>query len=499
MKSNSTRKKINQIFDDTNNNQINLELNENTIDRFFNSESHKYSSHEIYDSDWVIHTPTNSDGDTRTINKGDLLPEIVSKEFDIDISIPEEYLPFLRFEKTIKPLPECQAVAISPTTTSSWEDRQYVKIQGDVSKIYDGPIGSDVNLHDYILRGRIHTQEELDNEYFSEGLTKKTYTGILEYTYAGQLYKIEGNIGKILLQFDASYTGCNANLNQTLYEIQYHPNVADFLNYSEITTINSALISGQVRKTLDVWEDRGEGCQLYQTITEDFTGSKNWNDVDAQITFPTATRYIWSGGEWVSLGSTSNFMVDEVNIGHVITSQEFSFQGYLLFYSTQTRWLFGLSQNGDGEYITLDTPPDTGGDPAISLPYTQITVEQNYDDYPDQSTSEQSLFYSIEDHKNEKFYQINESIAPIPKYKVISTLSCVINAPAIVESDNSPSFNVYDNINTVVGDTYIETTTDKTEKTKIEYASECKDVYVRLRITLINPLFYKEDKRYING
>ena len=491
MKFSSNKNKIDKIYNNTQTTSVNLDIKENKIKKILNGKTEKYISSVLYDSDWIVHTPTQLPT-VRSVNKDTLIPETIVKEFDIEIKIPEEYLPFLRFEKSIKPSVDSEAVSAVAYTQSTWaSDGSFLRVKGDTTTIYEGLYQS-IADGIYVTRRRIHDEDEMELGFVNENLTKKIYNGIIEYTDGGDKYKIEGKIARLGLKFDIS-TGCNGHEQSTSYNVQIDPDLPDLIPESKITTLDSSKVSGTFKKTLVQWEDRGSGCQQYVT-TSTVTDTKFWSSVKTNHMFFNANKYKWIGGEWI-FQSSGNFYVNE-DLGAVITSREYTLLGYWLYYSTQFRALFGVHDSDfDGHGDDLWSPPNES-DGFGALPYTHITLEQNFGDYPIAINTINQVYSSASQEVSEDFVLVRTDSDNIPVYKITSSVRGVIKAPANVENPLSPTFNVYDHIFTIVGGGYDRTTTDRDTKIKLTYISEKKDVFVRLRLVLLNRLFFRESRKY---
>ncbi|MCK9543708.1 MAG: hypothetical protein M0R03_16940 [Novosphingobium sp.] len=441
-----------------------------------------------------------------TITKGEFVTDLIYKTYDIDIVIPEEYLPYLKIEKSVKPLPESSAVVALPVEESTWIDIPWIRVKGDSTIIYNGPGGPTVgSKRAYVQRKYVHSQEHLDAGYFSESLTKKIYRAEMQYTNGADLYLIEGQVRSTILVENIS-TGCSGNDNRNVYQIYYDPDDPAFINYSYPSTMTNVSMGGKWKKTEILWEDRGSGCLEYTTVTDEVISTRVWAGAKVIQTYTDAVKYKWNGTSWVYQGA-GNFIIDEYLLGDVITSREYTFSGYWLFYSTQYRWLFGIvDANFDGHYDDLDDVPDlTGLGFPHPMPYTKLTLEQNFGDHPLSTSTEKAIYSNARNEEGIAFCKVNTNEKGIPIYNIQPKISCLIKSRAIVESPGSPQFDVYDNTWTQItsptwptGYTYAKTTTNISKKTKPIYVSEGNDVPIRLRVVLSNPFFYKEDRKYIH-
>ena len=74
--------------------------------------------------------------------------------------------------------------------------------------------------------------------------------------------------------------------------------------------------------------------------------------------------------------------------------------------------------------------------------------------------------------------------------------SFIILSPATIDNPDTTDFPVYDDIYTVIGTTYSRTTTNHSILSLITFLPETQDVTITIKAYLVNPLYWREQRRY---
>lgn len=424
----------------------------------------------IYDSDWTSIAPDSND--LTTINKSTLLPESISVDLETIISFPERYLPYIKPLIFIKPTPDSTLSTFIEYTTENWSG-DFFRIKGNSSTIYEGQAITST-----------HTLElaDLISRQVSEARTKKVFQATITY-----LDFSDSNNEKEL-------TGILAGLNviETIEDSPLgNPQSNDILCFA----LNEGFFADDPdHKILDLTTTQA-------TVMADVTRNRYVDDGMGGEELESTTTYeeitvsiIESATNSVLLEIGSNVITHDDTV-ESITSP--TLNGYRGYYSTNTEEPIAISLSGEN-YIIPNPPNELE-------PYTTITLERNYDDYPLTTTEATNLFIESTESGSPTgnpidqeftWWRIAEAVGnnvPVFKFKYKAGITILAPARTSIALNN---IKTQDYTYTLSGGTYSLTTSDTGTKSKLTYETTKTDVQYRLLFVITNPFIYKELRNY---
>jgi len=483
------RNKFNKLWYDSLSTERELFQKMNDIFIFFNENNQIKKILNLYDSDWIASTPTNSF--LTRVTKDEVLPESILYDTYIDIEIPEIFLPYLNIDVLAKTIPETQCVGTLPYIWETYE-QDYFEVYGNGSNlIYKG------FPHDAYY---FYSEDELDDGQFQENYAKKVYRAVIYYSQSGEDYYVDGT----LIQTGVDKNGVLKEGNQEYdeWEAMIDPGYISFLNYSKYHNIDNTEVDFTTRlKEVRFVENPSPPPNYFQQITTydnggtGFRVTKKWADMDREYhKVTTANKFKKVGENWVFQAS-GDFTIDTGN-SQLITDRAFSLKGYWLFYSQQTRYLFGIRDVSpvitEGVYNKKE---------LINLPkdpyryWNYILFKRNPGDKPEKvqvpnviSGSKQYVFYKKEKNKYRIFL----------KGKLILSAKADLINPPPAQKTNGDHRQVpeYNDTYSQQGDSYAITIEQHTLKNRDFWGSANKDMQYKIKIDIINPLYWEVKNRY---
>jgi hypothetical protein len=303
---------------------------------FFNDRYNWKSTIVLAETEWVPSTPYFHNSIQRSAYVGTKLnsnSNIIPTFLDFDC--PESMIPFVNVEILTKCPPQIELAGVSEVVTNSYTV-DYFEIYGNGSNlIYKGFYPP----QPYQLKN----QSELTNGDFQESYTKRVYNADITYTDGGQEYRVIGILYDLLL---VENTGMSPDGNQEFnsWDGFIDPFYASSKNYAKYTALSATQVSMQskyseVRYIPNV-PPPGEQVQI--TITDNVAVTKNFSSMSS-VTYriKSAIQYIKVGGVWMVSQYGSFDIASNV---HTISVQRFTFQGFWLFWDSQTSCLFSMRE-----------------------------------------------------------------------------------------------------------------------------------------------------------
>ena len=213
-------------------------------------------------------------------------------------------------------------------------------------------------------------------------------------------------------------------------------------------------------------------------------------------TIKSGYKYKKIGGIWV-LQSAGDFTVDTLS-GDTITQREFNFVGYWIFYSSNTRYLFGIRdvspEEEEGVYNKkelINLPEDP------YRPWTTITFKRNTEPRPEKT---QAISYYASSQRIINFRTLD---AAISKYRLFLQGSLLFSAPATLinpspaekTSGDHRQVPEYNDTYSQSGSSY-DDSENHTLKNRDFWGTAKQDLEYRIKIDIINPFYWKELRKY---
>lgn len=404
---------------------------------------------EIYNSGDIFLVPELIDGATTAI-KEISMPTEVSYSQLIDLEIPEIFLPFVKYSVEVKPVPTAEVYALNEYIPSTWEGDN-IRIEGDGKLIYK----SDIDGISPSLIGSFDGSYTLPTSFFTENNINLDMT---KRVWDATIIKDEG--------------GAGGNVTR----------IVAIISAGESFTVNAFI---------------NPDHEISNLTSTSFTAIGDYVDLAHSIDLPNVERtYTFS-----SLDSY-NFLLNESTtvLSEDIESQEFEEIGRWLYWSDLLQKSFVLeiksAQDGDQQIIEIQNLPDT--DDSDTLPYTSITLQRNLETATSlpsvQKDEESSIISGEREFKN--YVKINESNASVPKFRFKLAGEFIVSSPAIVLDSDTIDFPIYNDIYTVVGSSYSLTTENHSLLSKEIWFPETQDIILNIKAYLINPLHWREQRRY---
>lgn len=486
---NTSKNKLSKIWNRSKKNQDDLNKKDlEDKDLYKKLQTFKYPITLIESDD--IYVVPQSVPSIRSTKKNTKLPSTLAYNAFIDITIPEEFLPFLELEVDWFPLPSEEIVSVYAYEQSDYTGNE-VEVKGDSTLIYTGAKSK-------TDRKFLHQQTEIDNGNILEENTKKIFNATIIYQDTlGDTYKITGLLYQLVFKTDIG-TGCSGNETFTDYNVQIDPDTVDFLYFSEFNTMSSSSVNITSQKRVVDWTDPGSGCMQSVTTTDNVTQTFSLSSVQEFYQLQSAQKFKLISGEYVLQPLATEFIADERDpVNDTILSREFTEVGFWLHYSSDRRALFGIANdNFDGEDDDLIGLPDSSDITGLALPYSSITLKQNTESLVPQRIS--SIVIQGTQGLPFIYKKISKSTEKIPTYRINPLIRGVLVSRASKDNPNSQSFDTYDDIYTVSGTTYTKTTEDHGTVVRTTYVPENQDIKMNYRIRFNNPLFFDEQKRFKN-
>lgn len=456
------------------NEDITNSLNQKTnIDkRFLNDNKKQKNDFVIYDSGWTATTPTDSLAKTST--KEGYVPEYLSANFITNIKIPKTYIPFLKFEKTVKPCEGTQAVAIMTNQYNTYSG-DYIELYGDSTLIYKGAIP--------IISSTLFTDDQIANGEVNPDYLKKQWLGTFYSTNpsTGNPIKIRAS-NLFSIEFtEITGTGCDGHPN---YDKYIFDNIE---GPSVLTDLTNDYAEGTFIKESTVWNTSGGACAKHTTYST-FTGKKYWSSSGTVNTAGTGWEYV--AGEWVTYGTGSYVLSPITSVTHILAV------GYKLYYEKEFYTQVALTANNIKNSTRLWVDPDHSthsaysiymnppGFPIYEIPTDLNTYMANFQPYTTYNDYEQILEL--------------DTVDGITEYQIKAPIYALIKAPSIVEIvDPTHVYDVlYRHFTAGLNYYILDDSTSSTVPKPPYYKSELADCYTRFRIIIDNPQLYQELFQY---
>lgn len=384
------------------------------------------------------------------------------------------------------------------------KDGEYFKIVGDINRlqlfISYGEVESGKENYDrYNIAVDPNYSDNVDNEHrILNSIDKNTGLGLnVDIEFKGDLYEtrwIDTN----------SIDSFTATTGQTVFALRYQP-------IGGSSGINSVKVNGggvgwsfNTPNTIILNNPVNDGDNVtidYQFYAQNITLTEN---ITKAINFQNLSRYILQWGNITykyklnapggSVIDTSGFAGGDIDSEiDIDTANDISitFLGYFLYWSNQTRWLFGITPSA-----TLDNLPSlVYPNATATLPYTSINFKRNPNDYP----ISESHTSSLQGQRKQIWFKISKSIDnnKLYKFKIQGTAVALQLANKLFTDQN---YNVYNDFYIQSGSplTYILNSENHSIKNRKTYISKGDDAQIRLVFALKNPAYWEELRRYIN-
>ena len=489
----TSKKKIETIWNTYTSIENELNLKENEIRKFF-TERYKFKQQKnLYDSDWIAKTPTAS-ASVRNVTPAKALSETVALDEEIDITIPDYMLPFVNISLMTKTIPEVQAMGLFEYVQEGWET-DYIEAYGNgTNLIYKGFPRSTYYEYD---------QDDLDDGRFQENYTKKVYRGTIEYTSGGDEYKIHGTVIRIEM-YDNLNTGCGSQ-NYDYFDVYIDPGYTGSKNYAKFHDLTSdyADMTGILYHfTFSTNPSPPPSCEQNYPVVQETDKRLKWyftgSNVDHyRIKLIDGIKYKKIGGSWV-YQSSGTFSIDSDTV--TITSRTFTFVGYWIFYSPDTYYLFGTEDSSPPTYEGVDKKIELANLPEDPNRYwNTITFKRNPEPRPEKTEATVSAIGK----KQILFFKISKSTETETKYRlfingtiVLSALSSIKNPPPAQKTSGDDRQVVeYSDTYSKSGSSYTPSESH-TLKIRNYWGTAKEDMEYRIKVDLINPLYWKEIRKY---
>jgi len=474
---NTSQRKIREIWRRVQNNINNLKDKDNIDEfEFFTNllkQQHLKTPLQVFDSGDIIVTPIFSPNPQVLIPrgfsalKGANVGTEVEYEQRIDLQLPEILLPFVKYSVEINSIPDTEIHGVTVLDNFEYVGDS-IEIRGDGTLIFKLAELPTANTTIGGLAQNVFPNSFFIDNNISFNLAKDVFKATIVEN--DDTLKT-GNITTITTIFDTGNVNCNNSNDIETFQVNPFTEPTH-----KIINITSNGFTAVGRLTLDTFS--GGGCNPEQIITEDVTKT---------ITFGFLDSYQIVVNETIVINSAD------------IKTQQFEENGNWLFWSSLKQRVFKLvvfGSDGDFKEVVPDNFPNTNiGD---TLPYTSITLKRNIVDPPTIKKEEFGSSFRTE-REFKSYVRISESSAKIPTFTFRLEGEFVFVTPATKTSSTTVDFPVYDDIYTVVGTTYSLTTTSHTLLIKEVFTGEDTDITINIKAYLVNPLYWREQRRYIKN
>ncbi len=464
---NTSQRKIRTIWRRVQNNINNLKDKDNIDEfEFFTNllkQQHLKTPLQVFDSGDIIVQPAFSGS---TPLKGSNVATNVEYKQKIDLQLPEVLLPFVKYSVEINSIPDTEIHGITVLDNFEYVGDS-LEIRGDGALIYKA---DELPTSNTTIGGSstfVFSDSFFTDNNISFDLSKDVFKGTI---VKNDDSVNTGNVTNIITSFENGNINCSGDSDIEFFQTNPFTNP----NH-KIISLTATSFTAVGDFTVNTFS--GGGCTASQTVTQ---------DVQKTITFSAVDSYDIIFDLGVGIASAD------------IKTQEFEENGNWLFWSTLKQRVFKLvvfGSDGDFKEVSPDNFPDTSfGD---TLPYTSITLKRNIVDLPTIEKEENEFPSPFRTEREFKSYvRTSESSARIPSFSFQLNGEFVFLAPATETSSITVDFPVYDDIYTVVGTTYSLTTTSHTLLIKETFTGMESDITVNIKAYLVNPLYWREQRRY---
>jgi hypothetical protein len=474
-------KKFEQINDNQNKISDNLQKKDQKLSQIF---SDKYSSklnNLIQETDWITATPI---AIAQNTEYGRILPEAVTFNQNLTFNADKKFLPFLQPEVIIKSGENINLQGLLSYIYQGYE-QDYCEVYGDGNLIYKGyPYEI---YHEY-------SQADLDAGMFQEDYTKKVYSCSIEYSYGGDDYLVQGRVVQIEM-FDYLGTGCGGGDYDYFY-VSIDPGYVGSNNYAkfhDLQPIITDMTGILYHVTFDTNPSPPPSCLMTTPTISESPKRLSWSftggNVDSyRIKLKSASKYKKVAGEWVSQGY-GEYTIDSSAV--TITTQSFTFVGYWLFYSDDTRYLFGIRNKTPLSYEGIYRRKELYNLPVD--PYrvwSNITFLRNNDEHPI-VVSVDSLAMSDKQQAIIKLFKTTDVTKDLYRMNVKGTF--ILSALSSVKTTQQVP--VYNDTYSQSGSSYVASESH-TLKDIVYYAPANLPVQYKIRLMLINPYESSDRQNY---
>jgi len=427
-KFNTSKNKLSKTWEslETNKNNINKKSNQEKFD-FFNQllkQQHIKTPIEIYDSGDINITPTVL-LNLKSAIKSELMPTSVSYLQNIDLEIPELFLPFVKYSIEATSVPDTNIHTLYKYDPSTWAGDN-IEIKGDDKLIYKRDIGAITGVPSLI--GSTNGSYTLPDIYFSENninldMTKKVWKAEIFTNIPSVL---RGNITEI------ETTVLTGGFCKGVWASEEF--FVDLINKPnhKIINLTSTSFTAVGDFTVRTISGSGASCIVNTVITENIQKTYSFSVVDDYYIRVHSSGLVAHKDE--------------------IETQEFEQYNRWLFWSNLKQKLFVLQikddRDGDKYKIAFfNLPIEDINDPSSDvLPYTSITLKRNInpstplpeiekfsESWRSISLYGENVKSLISSNRNfENYVKISESDASISKYRFKLDGEIIIASPSII-------------------------------------------------------------------
>ena len=358
---------------------------------------------QLFDSGNINLVPTTIGG-VNTVLKGELMPTEASYSENIDIQIPEIFLPFIKYSVEINSLPDTEIHGAISYDISDFVDDS-VEIRGDGSLIFkidplptSGAIGGVENVFPDTFFTSNSILFDLSKEVWKGTITKNDDS-------VKSLNVIHLTTTIITETGAGNCTGSNGS----------EKFIVDLLNDGEhkLISLTSTSFTAVGDLLVTTIFDNGSSCEITEVLTENVTKTFSFSSVDS---------YTITLSDGLIIPSSD------------IKNKEFERNNRWLFWSTLKQKLFSLiiTSTDDGDFKEIIPSNFLDTDDGDTLPYTSITLKRNIVEVPDEIGKASRIATSEREFKN--YVRTSSSDASIPTYRFRLNGDFIILSPATKEN-----------------------------------------------------------------
>jgi len=559
---NTEKQKLPKLWELSDKDEALLNAKENILKKLYKEKGVIKSSVEIFDSGWIPTVPT--DLNTRTVTQGTPLPSGIDEDITIsNIRFPEDLLAFLTLEIQYRSAPDVDIVPASvynrDTTLTN-----YVEVYGDNELIYKGvpraqnfPYTQANLVSENFLESHTKKMWKTTIGYMDAGsewrfqptTTSSAITQLIaRYNisvgcsgnensdtidcFTDMNFASARNTDKILNLDSDGFTVIGRLTEERftgilIEESHTNPN-ADIsipsivLNNSVLDSLASNIISVEVGGlpygytfsapdtiVFDIPLPPTETvtinylyCGLQTTITDGVEVTLLWGDLESYSIRQPSQLFKKIGASFV-LQSSGDLTFNSSTVDSILTTT-YTFVGYWLFYDTDTVWLYGISDTGDVDILNddLQNLPDTTTGHGIghTLPYTTITLQQNFDMNPYTTAKDIKVaddLHTLFNNRLNSFTWLrtgNLDNDGVGIYTIKPLIKAIVMEKASVIS-NTNTVNIFNDAYTISGTTYAKSSEEHEAPVVTFYKAPLQDLEYRVRLVYKSPfVYFKHEK-----
>lgn len=448
----------------------------------------------IVETDYIPVAPNNYSLQTNIV--GQLLPQDYNVNLDLILNIPEYLLNYLKIQLSVKVPPEHKLISFTETSNTYFIDN-YCKIYGDSTLIYQGPIPIPLQSRTVLIdnvewvllqSSRTLTPQQIIAGDAPANHCKKIYGGLFKYIN-GDDYRTNGEITFVIIIEESQ---------------EVEPGVFKFKKFTvNPGTVELSSNSSWLHKILALSDtqitaigDYVDEITSYPDIITSENIEKTYNYADVVSADINVFGYGYNLTTSTDDG-LGNYNVSLSTAYYIYTQ----LVAYRLYWDVLTQGDFYVNVESLGtEHVTLSSMPSTIF--GHTLQYNSYTLEKNLPVFPIPVQTDNLVFdpeeimnFPIGD-KYLTYYKITEDKYRINYRTTFTVLAPATSAVSINYISDGDVMTQQEDVYISNGTEYLLSSSNDIPVAHTMYQSEYVDAEYKIRLTIQNPNYWKEERKY---